>query len=398
MNVFVVPSWYPTSANPISGIFIKEQIDAVATFAPTICQSVSTWGHHSGHLSIRSPMQTVRALKWRMETSGSKHVNRGNRLTEFFSPTLSWSHVLPFGGVQSLIKANRDNLAAAIRSHGVIDLIHAHVGYPGGVIARLLSQEFDIPYVVTEHMGPFRLPSLMRAGKPILEVQDAFRHATAVITVSPFLAEQLRGLKLAEPIVVPNMVDDSVFFPGEPCGEKFIFFSLCILTSGKGIDDLLHAIAHWDPPPDLFEFRIAGDGPMANTYKGLARRLGISDRIRWIGAVGRKEAANLFRQCHAFVLPSHYETFGVVYAEAIASGKPVIATRCGGSALIVNDINGALVDVGDIAGLSRAMQAMAAKCTLYDPDAIRSDFMIRFSRAAVVQQLVSIYNSVTGKR
>lgn len=316
---------------------------------------------------------------------------------EFYSPTLSWSPELPFGGVRCLIKANRNNLAEAIRHLGVINIIHAHVGYPGGVIARLLSQEFNIPYVLTEHMGPFPMPFLLRAGQPIAELQDAFRHAAAVVAVSPFLAEKIQGLKLADPTVVPNMVDESEFFPGEPCSEKFVFFSLCMLTAGKGIDDLLRAIAHWHPAPNRYEFRIAGDGPMAATYKALAMQLGISDRISWIGAVGRKDAAELFRQCHVFVLPSHFETFGLVYAEAIASGKPFIATRCGGPESIVNDNNGTLVDVGDTVALSRAMQAMAAEYTRYDPVAIRNDFMERFSRATVVRQLVDIYKRVVGE-
>lgn len=342
-------------------------------------------------------MLMARAFAWRMGAYGSSHIKCENGFDEFFSPTLSWSHELPFGGTRCLIKANRNNLAAAIRHHGAIDLIHAHIGYPGGAIARLLSQEFNIPYVLTEHMGPFPMPSLLRAGKPILELQDAFRHAAAVMAVSPFLAEKIRGFELAEPIIVPNMVDESVFFPGDPFAEKFVFFSLCILTAGKGVDDLLHAIAHWDPSPDRFAFWIGGDGPMAATYKALAKHLGISDRIRWIGAVGRIEAANLFRQCHAFVLPSHYETFGLVYAEAIASGKPLIATRCGGPEWIVSDINGALVDVGDTAALSHAMQSMADDYAHYDPEAIRRDFMERFSRAVVVQKLVKIYKNVMGK-
>lgn len=397
LNAFILPSWYPSSASPLNGIFIKEQINAVAEFAPTVCQNVSTWGHHSGHISIRSPIQTAKAIAWRSMADGGRYVDRENRLREFYSPTLSWSHEIPFGGARSLLKANRKNLISTIRHHGMVDFLHAHVGYPGGVIARLLSQEFSIPYILTEHMGPFPMKSLTRSGKPIPELQVAFKDAAAVIAVSPFLAEKIRDFELADPIIIPNMVNESVFYPGPPSTTRFVFFSLCLLTAAKGIDDLLHAVAQWDPPSDLFEFRIAGEGPMSGSHKALAKHLGISDRINWIGAVGREEAADLFRQCHAFVLPSHYETFGLVYAEAIASGKPVIATRCGGPESIVNEINGTLVEVGDVAGLSRAMQTVATEYTKYNVEAIRNDFMLRFSRAAVVKQLVDIYKHVAGK-
>jgi glycosyltransferase involved in cell wall biosynthesis len=397
LNIFIIPSWYPTSSNPISGIFIKEQIEAVSSFSPTVCQSVSTWGHQSGHLSFSSAKQIGRALSWRFVTPESRYDNHGNRLHDFFTASLSWSHELPFGGVRSIIQANRINLIAAIQKHGVINIIHAHVGYPGGVVARLLSKEFNIPFVLTEHMGPFPMPSLMNAGQPIPELKYAFRDASAVIAVSPFLAERIRYFDLAEPIVIPNMVDESVFFPGDPCLEKFVFFTLCILTAGKGIDDLLRAIAHWNPPPNRFEFWIAGGGPMATTYRALAAKLGISDRVRWIGPVVRTDAANLFRQCHAFVLPSHYETFGMVYAEAIASGKPVIATRCGGPNSIINSTNGVLVDVGDVMALSSAMQVMVADHSRYETKSIRNDFMARFSRPEVVRKLFDVYENIAGK-
>lgn len=92
-----------------------------------------------------------------------------------------------------------------------------------------------------------------------------------------------------------------------------------------------------------------------------------------------------------------HETFGVVYAEAIASGKPLIATRCGGPESIVNAINGQLVDVGDVPALARVMQDMAANWHRYSPQAIRHDFEARFSRPAVVHQLRALYRQVTSK-
>jgi glycosyltransferase involved in cell wall biosynthesis len=157
---------------------------------------------------------------------------------------------------------------------------------------------------------------------------------------------------------------------------------------------LLEAIAQWNPPADRFEFRIGGDGPQRASYRAKAQALGLNDRVRWLGPVSRTEAPKLFRDCHIFVMPSRHETFGVVYAEAIASGKPVIATRCGGPESIVNAINGQLVDVGDVTGLARVMADMAARWHDYNPQAIRQDFEARFSRQAVVQQLRALYHQI----
>jgi glycosyltransferase involved in cell wall biosynthesis len=90
-------------------------------------------------------------------------------------------------------------------------------------------------------------------------------------------------------------------------------------------------------------------------------------------------------------LPSRSETFGVVYVEAIACGKPVLATRCGGPESIVTAENGLLVDTGDVDALAGAMRTMTATARSYDAHAIRRQFLERFSRAAVVDRLEDVY-------
>jgi glycosyltransferase involved in cell wall biosynthesis len=323
-------------------------------------------------------------------------VRERNGVCEVFNPILSWSHRLPFGGVRQLIDVNRRNLKLALERFGKIDLIHAHVSYPAGYVASILAREFSIPYVLTEHMSPFPFPSLMYEGKPLPEVSMAFACAKVAIAVSPSLAKRIASFGYLKSSIIPNVVDERRFSLGEPSPEKFIFFTLCGLTDQKGIDDLLEAIALWNPSADHFEFRIGGDGPMRATYQAIAKRLGVADRVRWLGEVSRHDTPKLFRECHIYVMPSRHETFGVVYAEAIASGKPIIATRCGGPEFIVNEKNGRLVEVNDINNLSKTMQEMSDHWNEYDPQAIRRDFENRFSRPVVVKQLKSLYNSVVG--
>ena len=396
MNLFIIPSWYPSQAQPIGGIFTKEQAEAIAEFCPDIRVMVSTWGHCDGELSIRSPLQAIKVLKWRLQQRNDQ-VRKHHAVCEIFNPVLSWSHRLPFGGVKRLRDVNRRNLRLAIERFGKIDIIHAHVSYPAGYVASILSREFGLPYVLTEHMSPFPFPSLMRDGELMPEIKQAFAHAYESIAVSPSLGHRMAALGLKAPIVIPNVVDERRFrLGGPPPSDKFVFFTLCGLTDQKGIDHLLEAIALWNPPADHFEFRIGGDGTMREAYQAMAQRLGVSDRVRWLGAVSREDAPRLFRECHIYVMPSRHETFGVVYAEAIASGKPIIATRCGGPESIVNETNGRLVEIGDVKGLSAAMQQMAAQWDQFSPVAIHQDFDRRFSRSAVVAQLRTLYERVIG--
>jgi glycosyltransferase involved in cell wall biosynthesis len=237
----------------------------------------------------------------------------------------------------------------------------------------------------------------MKKGQPIFEISHAFNNAAASIAVSPSLAKRVASFGYPMPRVIPNMVDDRSFALGESQSDKIIFFTLCGISEQKGIDHLLEAIALWNPPAKRFEFCIGGDGPQRAYYQAKSIKMGLGDRVKWLGAVSRETAPDLFRQCHIYVMPSRHETFGVVYAEAIACGKPIIATRCGGPEFIVNEGNGLLVDVGDVSALSIAMQKMVANWADYKSLDIRQDFDKRFSRHAVVSQLRALYSEVLKK-
>lgn len=396
MNLFLLPSWYPSTSSPLSGCFTQEQAEAIAQIAPDMRVLVSLWGHADAVLPTRNPWRWPQRLAWRLQ-QGRDQVRERNGVYEIFNAKIYWSERLPFGGVRQLIAVNRRNFQLAQARFGPIDLIHAHVSYPGGYIASLLSQEFGVPYVLTEHMSPFPFPNLLRGGQPVPEIAQAFRQAAASIAVSPSLSKRVASFGYTAPRVIPNMVDERVFALGKPRSNKTVFFTLCGISEQKGIDHLLESIALWNPPADTFEFRIGGDGTHRAAYQAKAHALGLGDRVRWLGHVSRAQAPVLFTDCHIYVMPSRHETFGVVYAEAIASGKPIIATRCGGPEFIVNTTNGVLVDVGDVPGLSQAMRTMAERWPDYDPQAIRKDFEHRFSRAAVVHQLLALYKEVLKK-
>lgn len=396
MNLFLLPSWYPSASVPLSGAFTQEQAQAIAALAPDIRVIVSRWGQGDNGLPMRNVPRMLRQLGWRLR---QKHdvVEGDGKWWEVFNPALEFSERTPWGHAKQFLAVNRRNFQLAQQRFGPIDLIHAHVSYPGGYIASLLSQEFGVPYVLTEHMGPFPFPKLMRGSQPFPEIAQAFQKSAASIAVSPSLSQRVASFGYPAPRVIPNMVDERAFAVGQPSSSKTVFFTLCGISEQKGIDHLLEAIALWNPPADRFEFRIGGDGPQRAAYQAKAQALGLADRVRWLGPVSRVQAPKLFTDCHIYVMPSRHETFGVVYAEAIASGKPIIATRCGGPEFIVNATNGVLVDVGDVPALSQAMQTMAAHWADYSPQAIRQDFEQRFSRAAVVRQLRALYQEVLNK-
>ncbi|WP_163833056.1 glycosyltransferase [Spartinivicinus ruber] len=391
MNIFIIPSWYPSSSSQITGIFTKEQALAIAEIQSNANVIISRWGQSEGEISVKEIWKIFNTLSWYFKAQHGQWSKTG-KIWEVLNPCITWSKQLPLNCINSIIEANRKNLLSATNKFGKIDIIHAHVSYPAGFVAAKLKEEFGIPYVLTEHMSPFPFsPYLTPDGKLIDELQESFDKADKVVAVSPSLKKKINKFNINNVVYVPNVIDERRFNISSSNNKKFIFFTLCKLTEQKGIDTLLTAISLLRLKNSNIYFRIGGDGPLRKKLIHMTKTLGIEDQVEWLGEVTRSQASQQFGECHAYVMPSRHETFGIVFAESIASGKPVIATRCGGPECIVNSENGILVDIDDPEQLSDAMYELYNNYQNYSPIKIRQDFEQRFSRRAVVSQLHSIY-------
>ncbi len=134
------------------------------------------------------------------------------------------------------------------------------------------------------------------------------------------------------------------------------------LVPQKGFDVLIRAYgeAHL-PGHDLV---IAGEGPERAALEAVAREVVVAGRVRFVGRADRAAAVALFRHCDLFVLPSRLEPMGIVNLEAMAAGKPVIASEVGGvPELVLDGETGLLVPPEDPAALAAAMRKLAG-----DPD------------------------------
>jgi glycosyltransferase involved in cell wall biosynthesis len=174
------------------------------------------------------------------------------------------------------------------------------------------------------------------------------------------------------------------------------------MVAQKGILDLLLSIKAFIerlplPQRENVAFRIGGEGVERPNYEGTATELGLDKYISWLGLLTRDQAKQEFQNCDCFILASHNETFGVVFAEAIACGKPIITTRCGGPEVIVTEENGILVDVSNVDQFADAMVEIYYNPTTYSPEIIRNQFFEKYSRYVVVSQLENVYSQVLSR-
>lgn len=167
---------------------------------------------------------------------------------------------------------------------------------------------------------------------------------------------------------------------------------LCVarLAPAKNHALLLRTVARLRESGRDVSLTLVGDGPLRGALEERARELGISQRVRFAGR--RTDTPAFYRDCDLFVLLSDYEGMPMSIIEAMASGLPVVATRAGGVAELVDDgVNGALVEA-DAAAAAEAIAAICDDPALY---ARLSDGAVRtsshYSAEAMMEKYVDLY-------
>lgn len=136
---------------------------------------------------------------------------------------------------------------------------------------------------------------------------------------------------------------------------------------------------------------ICGDGEEMENLRAQAKALALDGAVEFAGSCSREECARRLKDSQAFVLPSRYETFGIVFVEAMGCGLPIIMTKTGAWKTLVRPETGLAVETEDPAGLAYAMETMIERYDDYDPEAIRRFCRNNFSENAVCEQLTAEY-------
>jgi glycosyltransferase involved in cell wall biosynthesis len=170
--------------------------------------------------------------------------------------------------------------------------------------------------------------------------------------------------------------------------DATVLLALSRLHEKKGLDILLKALAGL---PGAVAW-LAGDGPLEADLKTLAQRLGVADRVRWLG--WRTDRGALLKAANICVMPSRWEPFGNVMLEAWVAGTPlVVAAAQGPKALIRNGENGMIVPIDDVAALRDALARVIADPTLKRTIVAGglADYRRRFTRDVVTTQMMDLY-------
>jgi glycogen synthase len=316
----------------------------------------------------------------------------------------------PDGGIRGLGAAAASNpltLARYVRAlrDERCELIHVQCVSTAAWFALQASRILRVPLVVTLQgeltMDATALYERSRSARHTL--RQLLRHADAITACSQATltdAERWAGYSFGPRArVIHNGVRVADFADAVPHyeGVKYVF-GVGRHVRQKGFDVLLEAAAVLTRDPE-FHHRVllAGDGPERGPLERRAKELGLGDSVRFLGATGRAETAELFRGASVFVLPSRQEPFGIVNLEAMAAGTPVVATAVGGvPEFVANGATGILVKPGDPQALANAIRE-----SIVEParaaERIRSGAQVarQHDWSVIAEHYVDVYRSVT---
>jgi len=254
------------------------------------------------------------------------------------------------------------------------DLIHFGDLCPPGVVSVCLKRLLGLPYLAYCH-GDENAQIDGRRFQPIVR-DHIYGGAAAVVAANEFARQGLLRIGIPDERIhkITPGVDLERFRPMSPDPELFARLSLAgktvLLTAArlvpkKGHATALHAVARVHAETGNIRYLIAGDGPERNRLETLTRELGLSEVVTFLGDVPNAQLPAYYNLCDIFVMANRQasdgdiETFGMVFIEANAAGKPVVAGRSGGAAeAVVEGATGFLVVPEDAEELSARLKML----------------------------------------
>ena len=274
-------------------------------------------------------------------------------------------HQAGMGDAASYLVAALPLVRRLMRTH-TYDTIHVFFSLPTGALLPFLDLR-GTPVVVS--LRGSDVPGYDPHNRPLQVAHSLlaplsrwiWRRADRVVAVCETLGRlALQSCPDLRYSVVPNGVDLSLFHPRTESRQPGPIRCLAVarLIERKGLGDLIRAMALLER--GRFQLEIVGGGSDEMVLRNLAAEHGLAKEVRFVGPLPRAEVARRYRAADMFTLPSSAEAFGNVFAEALASGLPIVGSSIGGIPdLVEHGTNGLLVQAGNIEALAGAIRYLA---------------------------------------
>lgn len=346
MHICIAASYWPTSSNPISGIFIKHQLDAFIKMGHTV-SLVLPGKDSSSYLGLDSYFNNPQFRVF--------YARHAILPLEPF-PKLTLPNNLKLAG-QSYIK----QILAANRYQPIHAVLIHDITYPLGAVS-LIKENLNIPVIPILHGEHPSITKAINEDSPC--TAEYFQQSNKVVVVGNSLIPyaHLLGANQSNTVVIPNGAVDFEPIPADVhnlrilSNPKRVILTVCNLVENKGVDTVAHALNQIQERTD-WTWRIIGDGDQRKTLEKLVRELNIHQRTQFFGRLTHEQTLTHMAAADIFVMPSHRESFGIVFVEAMKNSCPAIGCiGTGAEEIISPNSDGFLINPGDSQALAQRLK------------------------------------------
>lgn len=369
IKLLVIPDLFPKFEGDVQGIFVLDYLRAVETFCDIDVLFLRLTGKKGLHTERIG------------EASIHRYCVSSKKIPDWLKP---FAYMRWFSKGYKLGKEFKG-----------ATLIHAHGSILSGTLAYMLSKKLGVPFIISEHQGPFSMTS--NSFWKLHWTRFVMQKTNAVLTVSNYLKEEIQASNIhpKKIIVTHNPVDTELFKlkVNNKATHNILFVGR--LDEFKGALRCTKAFESIITKNPQHILTIVGDGEeYLPIKKYIEANTQLSTRIILKGSLNKVQIALQMQEADFFVFPSRHESFGLVIAEALSCGLPVIASNQTAPKEFVNQNNGLLVPSDDIPAIAHAMQQLINTFTSYNAAVIRKQIVANFGFIAFGEKLKVIYKEV----
>lgn len=354
MRILSIATLFPNPVRPAFGIFVGNQMRAVAARGDVDLTMISPLGIPPWPFSTREPFKELKALP-----AVSAEVGIRTHYPRFTTIPKLGGDSNPGRIAKALLP-----LARKLHAERPFDLVDAQFFFPDGPAAAMVARELGLPLTIKSRGADIHYWG--RRDSALVQMQQAAQQAAGLLAVSRALREDMIRLGMPEERIGVHYtgLDRERFHPIERRAARTLVSAMpgleiwskgpLIVTPGaliprKGQQLVLEALIHL---PEA-RLALAGGGEDEARLKAEAKILGVADRVHFLGLVSHDVLPQLLCAADVMVLPSASEGLANVWIEALASGTPIVIPDIGGAREVVKDaIAGRIVE--------RAPEAIAA--------------------------------------
>ncbi|MCO6499343.1 MAG: glycosyltransferase [Vicingus serpentipes] len=274
-----------------------------------------------------------------------------------------------------------------------VDVIHAHGAFLNGSLAKKLAVAWDVPYVLTEHTGPFS--KVVNNPLKKFAVKRIMSNANAVLAVSEHLKREILAnkIQLKRLEVTYNPVDTELFQLKKDQLYKNIVFA-GRMDENKGALRAVKAFELFYKDHPDWTLTLCGGGREMQLIQKYILTHQMDKVVILKGMLSEEEVAAEFQQADIFISPTAYESFGLAIAEAMSCGLPVITTNQTAPPEYIDASSGILLNTNDVSEMAKALSLMAENIHQYNQQKIRRQIVTQFSVSNFGERLLTIYKSL----